>query len=66
LNQYDRAIESSQEALRIRPGDPRATFNLGAAYHGQAQRDKVQEIHAQLRKLDPALAGEFARKYVRR
>ena len=66
LNQYDRAIEASQEALRIRPGDPRATFNLGAAYYGQGQRERVQEIHAQLRKLDAALAGEFARKYMKR
>jgi hypothetical protein len=66
LNQYDRAIEASQEALRIRPGDPRATYNLGAAYHGQGQRERVQEIHGQLRKLDAALAGEFARKYLKR
>jgi len=66
LNQYDRAIEASQEALRIRPGHPRATYNLGAAYHGQGQRDRVLEIHAQLRKLDATLAGEFARKYLKR
>jgi trypsin-like peptidase/tetratricopeptide repeat protein len=66
LNQYDRAIESSEEALRIRPGHPRATYNLGAAYHGQGLRDRVQEIHIQLRKLDAALAGEFARKYIKR
>ena len=65
LNQYDRAIETSLEALRIRPGHPRATYNLGAAFHGQGQRDRVQEIHAQLRKLDAALAGEFARKYIK-
>lgn len=66
LNQYDRAIEASHEALRIRPGHPRATYNLGAAYHGQGQRDRVLEIHAQLRKLDAKLAGEFARKYLKR
>jgi tetratricopeptide (TPR) repeat protein len=66
LNQYDRAIESSQEALRIRPGHPRATYNLGAAYHGQGQRDRVQEVHTQLRKLDATLASEFARKYIKR
>jgi hypothetical protein len=65
LNQYDRAIEAIQEALRIKPGDARAFFNLGAAYHGQGLREKVQETHAQLRKLDPALAGQFARKYVK-
>lgn len=65
LNQYDRAIEAIQEALRIKPGDVRAIFNLGAAYYGQGLRDKVQEIHAQLRKLDPALAGQFAKKYVK-
>jgi hypothetical protein len=65
LNQYDRAIEAIQEALRIKPGDVRAIFNLGVAYYGQGLRDKVQEIHAQLRKLDPALAGQFARKYVK-
>jgi hypothetical protein len=66
LNQYDRAIEASQEALRIRPGDPRATYNLGAAYHGQGLRDRVQETYGQLRRLDAALAGEFARKYMKR
>jgi len=66
LNQYDRAIEASQEALRLKPGDPRATYNLGAAFHGQGQRDKVQEIHVQLRKLDAAVAGEFARRYLNR
>lgn len=66
LNQYDRAIEASQEALRLRPDDPRATYNLGAAYYGQNQRSKVQEVHAQLRKIDAALAAEFARKYVKR
>jgi len=65
LNQYDRAIESIQEALRITPGDTRATYNLGAAYYGQGQREKVQEIHTQLRKLDPALAGQFAKRYVK-
>jgi len=65
LNQYDRAIEAIQEALRIKPGDTRAVFNLGAAYHGQGLREKVQEIHAQLRNLDPALAGQFAKKYVK-
>jgi hypothetical protein len=65
LNQYDRAIEAIQEALRIRPGHPRATYNLGAAYHGQGHREKVQEIHGQLRKLDPALAGQFAKRYVK-
>lgn len=26
---------------------------------------KVQEIHAQLRKLDPALSGQFAKRYVK-
>jgi trypsin-like peptidase/tetratricopeptide repeat protein len=66
LNQYDRAIEASQEALRIRPGHARATYNLGAAYHGQGQRDRVLEAHAQLRKLDAALAADFARKYLKR
>lgn len=66
LNQYDRAIEASEEALRIRPADPRATYNLGAAYYGQNQRAKVQEVHAQLRKIDAALAADFARKYVKR
>jgi hypothetical protein len=65
LNQYDRAIEAIQEALRIRPGHARATYNLGAAYHGQGLREKVQEIHGQLRKLDPALATQFAKRYVR-
>ena len=65
LNQYDRAIEAIQEALRIKPGEARATYNLGVAYHGQGLRDKVQETHAQLRKLDPALAGQFAKKYVK-
>ena len=65
LNQYDRAIEAIQEALRITPGHARATYNLGAAYYGQGLRDKVQEIHAQLRKLDPALAGQFAKRYVK-
>jgi tetratricopeptide (TPR) repeat protein len=65
LNQYDRAIEAIQEALRIAPGHPRATYNLGAAYHGQGLRDKVQEVHAQLRKLDPALAGLFAKRYLK-
>jgi tetratricopeptide (TPR) repeat protein len=65
LNQHDRAIEAIQEALRIRPGDTRAMFNLGVAYYGQGLRDKVQEIHGQLRKLDPALAGQFAKKYVK-
>jgi hypothetical protein len=65
LNQYDRAIEAMQEALRVTPGHARATYNLGAAYYGQGLRDKVQEIHAQLRKLDPALAGQFAKRYVK-
>lgn len=65
LNQHDRAIEAIQEALRITPGHPRATYNLGAAYHGQGLRNKVQEVHAQLRKLDPALAGQFAKRYVK-
>ena len=65
LNQYDRAIEAIQEALRIRPGEARATYNLGAAYHGQGLREKVQEIHAQLRKLDPVLAVQFAKRYVK-
>lgn len=66
LNQYDRAIEASQEALRLKPGDARASYILGAAFHGQGQRDKVLEVYAQLRKLDAALAAEFARKFVRR
>jgi len=66
LNQYDRAIEASQEALRLKPGDARASYSLGAAFHGQGRRDKVLEIHAQLRKLDAELAGEFARKYIKR
>jgi hypothetical protein len=66
LNQYDRAIEASQEALRIKPGDPRATYNLGAAYYGQGQRARVLEVHAQLRKLDAALAADFAKKFVKR
>ncbi len=65
LNQYDRAIEAIQEALRITPDHPRATYNLGAAYHGQGLRDKVQEVHARLRRLDPALAGQFAKRYVK-
>jgi len=65
LNQYDRAIEAIQEALRISPGHARATYNLGAAYHGQGLREKVQEIHAQLRKLDPTLAAQFAKRYVK-
>lgn len=66
LNQYDRAIEASQEALRIMPADPRAIYNLGAAYHGQGQRGRVQEIHGQLRKLDAALAADFAKKFLKR
>ena len=65
LNQYDRAIEAIQEALRITPGHGRATYNLGAAYYGQGLRDKVQEIHAQLSRLDPAMAGQFAKRYVK-
>jgi len=65
LNQYDRAIEAIQEALRVKPGHARATYNLGAAYHGQGQRGKVQEVHGQLRKLDPALAAQFAKRYVK-
>ena len=65
LNQYDRAIEAIEEALRIKPGNARATYNLGAAYHGQGLRDKVQEVHARLRKLDPALASQFAKRYVK-
>jgi DNA-binding SARP family transcriptional activator len=65
LNQYDRAIEAIQEALRIRPGHARATYNLGAAYYGQGLRERVQETHGQLRKLDPALAGQFAKRYVK-
>ena len=65
LNQYDRAIEAIQEALRIRPSHARATYNLGAAYHGQGLREKVQEVHGQLRKLDPALAAQFGKRYVR-
>lgn len=66
LNQHDRSLEASQEALRIKPGDARATYNLGAAYFGQGQHDKVKEVHAQLRKLDGALANEFGKRYVRR
>jgi hypothetical protein len=66
LNQYDRAIEASQEALRIKPAEPRALYNLGAAYHGQGLHERVQEIHAQLRKTDNALAADFARKYGKR
>lgn len=65
LNQYDRAIEAIQEALRIRPGHARATYNLGAAYHGQGLREKVQEVHGQLRKLDPPLAAQFGKRYVK-
>lgn len=65
LNQYDRAIEAIEEALRIKPGHARATYNLGAAYYGQGLRDKVQQVHAQLRKLDPTLAGQFAKRYVK-
>lgn len=65
LNQYDRAIEAIHEALRITPGHARATYNLGAAYYGQGLRDKVQEVHGQLRKLDPTLAGQFAKRYVK-
>ena len=65
LNQYDRAIEAIQEALRITPGHARATFNLGAAYYGQGLRDKVQDIHAQLRKADPDLARQFAQRYLK-
>ena len=49
----------------ITPGHARATYNLGAAYYGQGLRDKVQEIHAQLRKLNPTLAGQFAKRYVK-
>jgi len=66
LNQHDRSLEASQEALRIKPGDARATYNLGAAYFGQGQHDKVKEVHAQLRKLDGALANEFGKRYVKR
>jgi len=66
LNQYDRAIEARGEALRIRAAEPRALYNLGAAYHGQGLHERVQEIHAQLRKADSALAADFARKYGKR
>ncbi|HSC95267.1 MAG TPA: trypsin-like peptidase domain-containing protein [Burkholderiales bacterium] len=65
LNQYDRAIEAIQEALRITPGHARAIYNLGAAYYGQGLRDKVQDVHIQLRKVNPTLAGQFAKRYVK-
>ena len=43
----------------------RAIYNLGAAYYGQGLRDRMQEVHAQLSKVNPTLAGQFATRYVK-
>jgi hypothetical protein len=66
LHQYDRAVDALDEALRIRPDDVAALNALGAAYQALNQRNKVQEIHARLVKIDAAAGREYARKLMKR
>lgn len=66
LHQYDRAVDALDEALRIRPDDVAALAALGEAYQALRQRQKVQEIHGRLEKIDPAAAREYSRKVMKR
>ena len=43
LNQYDRALQATQEALRLRANDVPALLQLGTTYHYQNQRARVRE-----------------------
>jgi hypothetical protein len=54
-------VSLSQQWVRAMPRD----LQPGAAYHGQGLRDKVQDVHAQLRKVNPTLAGQFAKRYIK-
>lgn len=56
---YDEAIGAFREAVRLWPDYVKAWFNLGVAYAVQGNRDRVLEVHEQLKSLDSAKAAEF-------
>lgn len=60
LNQYDRAVEASLEALRLRANDLPALVQLGTAYHHQNQRARMRGVHTRIEKLDGRAARDFA------
>lgn len=60
---YDQlAIEQFQEALRIRPDNAQAHYNLGIAYLYAGKLDKTHEEHGALEGLDPGLGEKLSEK----
>ncbi len=63
--QFEEAEACFEQAVRRRPGDPVIWYNLGLAAALQGRWERVAEVQERLRRLDPRMAEELARRLAR-
>lgn len=59
MDEYQKAVEASQEALRINPDSASAHYNLGRAYLEMGNKNLASEEYRTLKELDEELAKEM-------
>ena len=57
LRRYQEALEAEKQAIRLKPDDVKAHYNLGVAYWSLGDRGAALEEYRILKDLDPSLAG---------
>ena len=60
-HQYEQAVDSFNQAIRLKPEMADAHFNLGASYLKLNGRDKALEQYSKLRLLDLNWADKLSR-----
>ena len=63
---YQEAVASFKEAVRIKPDYSEAHFNLALTYVALNDKKGALEQYNRLKKLNPKLAEEFSRKYMKK
>jgi cytochrome c-type biogenesis protein CcmH/NrfG len=64
-NHYAKAIEAFREAVRLDPDRPDLWSYLAIAYYKQGDRKILYQVLGRLEELDPRMAREFRRKWLR-
>ena len=59
VNQYDNAMAAYKKALDLSPRFAKARYNLGFLLHQTGKKAEAREQHAELQKIDPALANRL-------
>ena len=61
---YDKAVISFEEALKIKPKFPEAIFGLGTTYYSMGKTEQTKELYPKLRRVSPEIAKLYFKMYL--